>query len=335
MTDDLNQPKRRSGLQGWLLVALLAFLGGMLGSPWLEARVRGALPQWAQPAAPAKAATDNASAKALEARIAAMETRPGNALPADIAARLAALEAGRTADGAGAATLASDLGPMSDRLGQLEVRISALESAVRSATQAATQVQGFQGQLMTLQSGSTEQALRLRALASLVPLRRSLDAGVEGGEFVDAVAQALPAGSGDVVALRALAGRPVTLAGLQRSFAKLDQQRNELVSSAPQSQSWLDTAIGQARSLISAKARRSAEYAAAPLDAARAALSVGNVAAASRQLATLADHQRYAQWLEEAARFEAGRAALARVETALARQPPAALVPMAPAPAIR
>ena len=334
MTDPAESP-RRGGRFGWTVALLaLAFGAGMVGSPWFESQVRSRLPGWAGGGAAAVAPTSGAAeaqVKALEARLAAIEQAPasGGAVPADMAARLAALEASRTVDGAGAATLASDLGPMNDRLAQIELRIRTLETAVQTANSAAAQVGAFQGQLMTLQSGSSEQAVRLRALANLVPLRRALEAGTPASDFVEAIATALPAGSGDVVALRQAAVQPLTLAQVQRDFRA--RQQGTARTEAAHDESWLSTAMDQARSLIGGASAPSAAAESGALGQAQRLLNLGDVAGAARILRTLKDRARYDSWLVLADRYVASRAALLRVETALARQAPSALVPMTPA----
>jgi hypothetical protein len=345
MTDDsyAPQPARKGGGFGWTLALLLAsFAAGMIGSPWFESQVRSRLPAWAQtPAAHSSVpASDGAKLAALEARVLAAEQKPGSAgLPADVAARIAALEATRTIEGAGAATIATDLGPLGSRVTATEERLKVLEPAVQTATTAAAQIGASEARITALQSALAEQSARLRAFASLTPLRRALAAGAPAGAYVDALAAAVPAGSGDIALLRTAAARPVTLVSLQRGYG----QRQAIAAttagqaSTQSSDSWLATAMAQARALVGQGTAKSAAAGSDAVARGAAALQRGEVEAAMQQLrsAPPAQAQRFNDWLMDAERFVAARAALVRLETQLALSasasvtPPGALPPAA------
>ncbi len=345
MTDDSYAPPTRRRGRGfvWSLVLLLGgFAGGMLGSPWFEQQVRTRLPDWAGGGVAQTTSTaDSARFASLEARIAAAERAPLNtpALPADVAARISALEARRNVDGDGAATLAADLGPLGNRMTAVEERLKVLEPAVQTATTAAAQIGAADARISALQTALAEQSARLRAFASLAPLRRALNTGTPAAAYVDALAAAVPAGSGDISVLRAAAAHPITLIALQKAYA----QRRALVETrAGQAEtksgdSWLSTAMSQARALISDSAAKSAAAGDAVVRG-EAALRRGDVETAMRlvRAASSSEQQRFNDWLVDAERFIAVRAALIRIETSLALNATASVTPpgsLPPAPA--
>jgi hypothetical protein len=345
MTDDsyAPTPARKGGGFAWTLALLLAsFAAGMIGSPWFEKEVRSRLPAWAQTGAqpPAVSAGDSAKLAALEARIAAAEQTPAGAgLPADVAARIAALEATRTFEGAGAAAIATDLGPLGNRVTATEERLKVLEPAVQTATTAAAQIAAADARISALQTALAEQSARLRAFASLPPLRRALAAGAPAGAYVDALAAAVPAGSGDIALLRAAANRPLTLASLQRGFA----QRQAIAATTAgkvatqSSDSWLETAMAQARALVGqGSAAKSAVASSEAVGRAAAALKRGEVEVAMQQLrlAPPAQSQRFNDWLVDAERYVGARAALVRLETQLALSASAPVTPPGTLPAV-
>jgi hypothetical protein len=332
MTDDTYAtPKRKGGGFAWSLVLLLTgFAGGMLGSPWFESQVRGRLPAALQAEVPT-AALDGAKLAALEARLVAAEQKPGSAsLPADVAARLAALEANRMVEGAGAAALATDLDPLASRMSAIEERLKLLEPAVQTATTAAAQIGASEARISALQTAAAEHSARLRAFASLGPLRRALAAGTSATAYVEALAAAAPAESGDVALLRAAAARPITYAMLQRGF---DQRQAIVATAAGQAEtktgdSWLSTAMAQARALVGQGTPQSLQASDA-IALGHAALKRGDVEATMLLVrrASAAEQQRFNDWLVDAKRFTESSKALSRLETSLALSPTASITP--------
>jgi hypothetical protein len=344
MTDDSYAPHtpRKDGGFGWTLALLLgSFAAGMIGSPWFESQVRSRLPDWAQTGAAQNAApaSDGAKLAALEARLAAAEQKPASAsLPADVAARIAALEANRTVEGAGAAALATDLGPLGSRMTAAEERLKVLEPAVQTATTAAAQIGASEARITALQSALAEQSARLRAFASLAPLRRALANGTAAGAYVDSLAAAVPAGSGDIALLRAAATRPVTLASLQRGYA---QRQAITATTAGQantqaSDSWLQTAVAQARALVGQGNAKSPAARGETIARGAAALQRGDVDTAMRLVrsGTAAEQQRFSDWLVEAQRYVGVRAALVRIESELALSASASVTPPGALPSV-
>ncbi len=339
MTDDSyapQTPRKRGGGFAWTLVLLLgSFAAGMIGSPWFESQVRSRLPAWAQTSAAQPAVTsasDSAAFAALEARIAAAEQKPDSAgLPAAVAARIAALEANRTVEGAGAAALATDLGPLGNRMTAAEERLKVLEPAVQTATTAAAQIGASEARITALQSAVADQSARLRAFASLAPLRRALANGAPAGAYVDALAAAVPAGSGDIALLRAAVTQPKTLASLQQGYA----QRQAIVATTAGkantqvSDSWLETAMAQARALVGQSSSKNAAASSDSIVRGAAALQRGDVDAAMRLVRSSsgAEQQRFNDWLVEAQRYVGARAALTRIESELALSAAAPVTP--------
>jgi hypothetical protein len=338
MTDDTyTNPARKSGGRlGWGLALLLgAFGAGLIGSPWFEGQVRSRLPVALGGGSAKVSAANNidaATVAALDARLLTLEQKPaGAALPTDIDARIAALEAGRTVEGAGAAALATDLGPLGNRVTAAEERLKVLEPAVQTATTAAAQIGASEARISALQSALAEQSTRLRAFASLTPLRRAQAAGAPVAAYVDALAAAVPAGSGDIALLRAAANRPVTLSSLQKAYA---QRRALAETTAGRAQtttgdSWLGTAMAQARALIDKGNTAPSVVASDAILRGEAALRRGDVEAAVAALrsANTSNRDRFNDWLVDAERFSAARAALNRLETTLALSPTASVTP--------
>jgi hypothetical protein len=338
MTDDSYTspaPKRGNGFAWSLILLLGGFAAGMIGSPWFEAQVRTRLPAsigGSSPSAVTSSSIDTAKLAALEARLATAEQKPSSAaLPADVAARIAALEAGRTVEGAGAAALATDLGPLGNRVGAVEERLKVLEPAVQTATTAAAQIGASEARISALQAAVADQSTRLRAFASLTPLRRALAAGAPAAAYVDALAAAVPAGSGDIALLRAAANRPVTLASLQKAYA---QRRALVETTAGQaetttSDSWLKTAMAQARSLMDSSSTATKLTASDAIVRGEAALRRGDidVAVAAVRSTSSTSRDRFNDWLVDAERFTAASKALNRIETTLALSATAPVTP--------
>jgi hypothetical protein len=347
MNDDTYTPQATSAARkngrgvAWSLVLLLgAFGAGLIGSPWFEAQVRSRLPAaLGGGALPVTAAShfDDAKFAALEARLLAAEQKTGGAaLPTDVDARIAALEAGRTVESAGAAAIATDLGPLGNRMTAAEERLKVLEPAVQTATTAAAQIGASEARISALQTAVAEQSARLKAFASLAPLRRAMAAGTPATAYVDALAAAVPAGSGDIALLRAAAARPITLEVLAKTFA---QRRALTETTAGQAatkadDSWLGTAMAQAKTLISQGGGRQPATSDA-IARAEAALKRQDVDAAvlAVRSATGASRDRFNDWLVDADRYTAARSALNRLETKLALSASAPVTPAGPLPA--
>jgi hypothetical protein len=333
-----NSGKRGGGFAWGLVLVLSAFGAGMIGSPWFEAQVRSRLPAALGGSSSAVVANlDTAKLAALEVRLAAAEQKPAStALPADVDARIAALEAGRTVEGAGAAALATDLGPLGSRVTATEERLKVLEPAVQTATTAAAQIGAADARISALQTALADQSARLQAFASLAPLRRAMAAGTPAGAYVDALAAAAPAGSGDITLMRSFAARPITLAGLQRAYA---QRRALVATTAGQAatkadDSWLNTAMAQAKTLMN-QANRAAPAVSDAVQRGEVALRAGDVdtAIAAVRAATGPNRDRFNDWLVDAERYTAAKAALNRLETKLALSAAAPVTPAGSLPA--
>lgn len=225
-----------------LVALLLAFSAGLIGNPWFESRVRGALPEslaglgldsTERPAVDPRAMAD------LQQRVTALESQalaqplPAAAPPAasqTVLDRLSALEAAllvRPAPGApdGAAAVPGDAGlapafeALSSRLGALEERVSTAEASPPVAADLSTvtsRLDAVDAQLAAVQqrldrmerdSGTDLRELRTqtsqaRQLLSLAAARRALDLG-------QPLADLLPQLEQD------FAGQPMRLSALQ------------------------------------------------------------------------------------------------------------------------
>lgn len=336
MTSEHMPPtKPLSTKLAWSLVlVLLGTSLGMAGSPWFETQVRSRL-LGLKPSAEYSTTANMAQLKAMEARVTALAQKPEVALRTDFAARLAALESKLRVGHTGDSDLASDQDPMNDRLGQLEIRTRTVETAVRDAMAAAAQLNSFELRLTTLQSALADQAARLRAYANLIPLRHAINTGQAMDVYLDAIAAALPPGSGDIAALRRQSAQPITRAALLAQFDRTRAGLTQQQTPHP-SNSWLNTALIQARTLVSPQARIPSS---AALATARNAVAAGDIATAQNALkqASATEQQALSTWRRDAQRYLDTQAALTRLELRLAQQPAPSVLPsmtMAPAPVI-
>lgn len=306
----------------WAAAALFAGLSaGLLGSPWFETAVRGLLPASLQSPMP----TSDAKLAALKARMTAFEDRPAAALPTDISARLAALEASRQVGAAGAAAVASDLGPLSARVDAIDTRLTGAEQAAHAATTAAALIPGLQAQVQTNTNTMTDQTRQMRLLASLAPLRRQLDSGQPLGVYYDVVSSALGGSNADVAALRAVQSGGPTLGMLQHQLVALTPQLTEDNATAASSAhsnvpSWLSGPLSGLSSLVQVK--RTGAPAQQPALNGLLTLAVqrahsGDVASAAtimRKLPASAQN-RASLWLIAADKYVAAHAAMARIDS--------------------
>jgi hypothetical protein len=331
MTDPMSAPTSTSSRWPWLLVLLLlAFIAGLIGNAWFERQVRGLLPASLRGDAAAPAATGAANVAALEARVAALEQRPAAALPADVSARIAALEAQGATPVAGETALSPDL---SQRLAALEARAGAADSAAQGQ---AGQVAALQAQISGLGSQLARDVGQARAAVSLVSLRRAIDEGRPYAQSLDMVAPLLLPTDPDLQLLRrhAATGLPGP-AQLRQRFAVLRPSLAR-AAQAPQSASWVDNAMAQVRGLVSVKPADGSlpSSADAALAQAAARVEAGQFAAAIPLLQRLpASARSQAQgWIDQVNAAQLVQASLSRVEAQVLSPRALTTVSVAPAP---
>jgi hypothetical protein len=326
---ETSQPAKRTGWLWVIILALLAFAGGLIGSNWFEAQVRSRLP-WAQQLPGGltvsnpeltRITTLEEQVQTLTARVAALEQRPGD--PA-LAARVAALEAGRVATPTLQGPAPDVIGPapsvvepeLTGRVSALETKVGALElskDAAQGQLQALDQRMIGLTQAATQQSGAAAEAVQAakRAVAVL-GVRRALEQGQPLTLPLAALVPTLPEGSTDVAVLRRVERGAPTLAGLRSQFTRLRTSLEP--QAAPESQSFMDTVKG----LMTVKRTEETAPAQNPLAQAQARLNAGDVAGAAALLRRLPpERQRVAQaWLGQADLYVATQAAIARLEAA-------------------
>ncbi len=310
---DTHATPNKSNRFPWIVAALFAGFGaGMLGSPWFEATVRGLLPA-ALGGANSEKQTDLA---VLKTRIASLEERPTTGIPADISARLATLEAARQVGAAGAAAIASDLEPLSQRVDRIDTRLTSAEQAAHAATTAAALIPGLQAQVQTSTTVAAEQTKHTRMLASLGPLRRLIENGQPLGIYYGIISEALGASTSDVTILRQVQAGGPTLAALQQQYAALLPQ---LAPASPDQVSWIDHTLAGLTNLVQVKRSADASQQITTSSLATAAmqrLRSGDVASALVLVRRLpqASQNRVAAWQASASTYVASRVAMARIE---------------------
>lgn len=290
-------PPRRNVLPWVLAGALFVFLAGMIANPWFERSIRARLPFGS---APVVIATTSPVATppvepALSDTVSAMP--PGE--------RLARTEARIE-------TSAEQLARDAERIDRLNAEVAALnarlegeadrtEAASTVAVAAADRAQGMIAILLARQA--IESGRRLGSVENV--LRASFDA-----RYPQAVAS-----------ISALGAAPVTLAMLQRDFARLNPANNGAQLD------WWQTLTTTVRSMVS----RPGDAAQASHDAAALALARGDVAAAANHLRRLPPPRSAAvtAWLATADRLQAGLSALNVLETAAITLPMPVAVPAA------
>lgn len=306
----------RPGQLPWVIAGLLsAFLAGMIGSPWLESRVRAALPVSLRPKEHADLDTTlMARAAALESRLQALEARPLGNDAADLTAKVAALEAHQQSDTSGAAKVANDLGPLGQRVDTLELRLTTAEQAAHAATSAAAQIPSLQNQVLAMSTAVTQLALHQRALASLPLLRRALENGQPIESYLALIAPMLTPNNPDLVQLRQLTPVP-TLATLQNDLSRLGRTTGGALSTS--ASAWLENAMSTVRNLVQVKRGDAVNQPSEgnnPVQDAQGRLRLGDVDGAVILIkqSTPSDQQRL--WLQAAARFQLARKTLGHLE---------------------
>lgn len=238
--DETGTVRKPRALLPWMLaVGILAFAIGMLLSPWFEENVRSRLPgAFNQPDVGAIAARQDREAQsldALEVRVTALEARPASAAvtpgggPPALNDQLAA----GTALGAGAA-----------RPAQLEARIDALD---RGAQAAGTRIENLAAELASLNvrmaavgdnaAASIESAAtsadKARGVLLVTAARRAAEQGQSLAVLEPALRRQFGAENADAVDKLLTASRAApTLDGLRQRFSRL---RPALLSNAPPS----------------------------------------------------------------------------------------------------
>jgi hypothetical protein len=291
-----SAPAQRRSVWPWLLVvALVVFLLGLIGSPWLEQRVRGALPQ-------GFVAVPAGSTAALERRVAALE------------AKLAAH----------AALPADDL-PPGERLVRVETQVAALSAAQRASEARIGQIQGQVGgmgarvavvgeKIDAAVEGATEGAEQAQGLVLVASARRAVEAGQPLGALETPLRERFASDAETVEALIAAARQPITLVQLRSRFAAL---RPELEAAATPG-GWWDQLRAMFGDVVTV--RRAGEAGGTPtvrLGEAQRALDRGDVAGAANIVARVPGAYGPADaWLAQARGYARAQAALARLEAA-------------------
>ncbi len=305
----------KGGRFPWVMAALFAGLSaGLLGSPWLESAVRGVLPASLQSPMHDSAA----ELAALKVRVAAIEEHPTTAMPADISARLATLEAARQVGAASAAAVASDLEPLNQRVDRIDTRLTGAELAAHTATTAAALIPGLQAQVQTNTNMTNDQITHMRLLASLGPLRRLLENGQPLGVYYGVVSDALGGNLSEVAALRQVQSGGPTLGWLQQQLATMSV--HGVPAPGPTSAaSWFDTTLANLANLVQVKHPQLPAQQTASGNLVAMALQrtrSGDVAGAITLIRTLpaTAQGRAAPWLAAADKYVAARSALTAIE---------------------
>lgn len=317
----------------WVISAvLLAFALGLIANPWFEASVRSKLPvlpaalgttavPMSQAAAPSAASA--AALATLQNRLAALEKRPlVDTAPASHGA------AGASVAGAAASLATGVPADIAQRLARLEARLDAAEHGSPAITARLDQLTGAiatlsgrldvaaQAQQAVVVSG-TVAADRAQALLAVLAAHHAIDGGARLGALELPLRQQLAASyPGAVEAVAALGAAPVTLAGLRQSFDRLRPQLSDEPVAASDWRSSLSVALG---TIVRVHASPKTGATAAAVDAAAVALRAGDVAGARERLAVLPmpPRARAAAWIVAADRYVAGTRGLAALDAAM------------------
>lgn len=237
MIDDeaRETPRPRSAVP-WVLVAgLVLFAAGLLLSPWFETNVRTRLPGALQrpdvELLAVRVEREAGTITALEARVAALETRPASAPLGDAAATPRALN--------DPVPLALGGGPSAERLARLEARIEALD---RGQAQASTRLDNVSAELAGINvkieqvggnaarsiEAAAASAEKARGVLLVTAARRAAEQGQSLAVLAPALRRHFAAADADAVErlLTASPGAP-TLAVLRRRFAQIRPQLAE------------------------------------------------------------------------------------------------------------
>lgn len=288
-------PPRRSVVPWVLAGALFVFLAGMIANPWFERSIRARLPFGSAPVvtAPASPVAAPTVAPAPSGTVAAMP--PGE--------RLARTEARIE-------TSAEQLARDAERIDRLNAEVAALSARLESEA----------GRTEAASTAAVAAADRAQGMIAILLARQAIESGRRLGSVENVLRASFDARYPQAVAsISALGAAPVTLAMLQRDFARLNPATNGAQLD------WWQALTTTVRSMVS----RPGDAAQASHDAAALALARGDVAAAANHLRRLPPPRSPAvtAWLAAADRLQAGLAALNVLETAAITLPMPATVP--------
>ena len=353
-----RRPGPGSILPWMIALLLLAFIIGMIGSPWFERQVRPRLPFVAQEsdlgAINARLEAQQDELTRLETRIAALEQRPQPAvLPPGGTAALAGADPAAEGQPALNDPVLPELtaGLATERLGRVQNRVDALD---RQQTLLGNRVDNLSAEVAGLTvrvedtrgetSSRVEQAERLAREARAVVLLSRARSAFETGQPVDNMAPALRAAFGpdsDEDVDRLVAGmRDIAGPGeLQTRFAALRPTLLGAADAEADAQlSWWQRILKDLGSIFTI--RRSGEERANDaneqiVEAVSNALDEGNVAAAVSTYARLPEPVRAEgqRWFRDALRYARTKSLLDRLETrAVIADAPGAVAPLPPQP---
>ncbi len=319
-----NEPRGGSRMAWAISLFLAIFIVGLLGSPWLEAQLRGALPGFnALPGSPAR--LDDRQ-DAADRRIRALEQQ------------MAALKAAPKANaGVAAAADSTELARLEERLANLgtlrtqdDQRIDYLTAEV---ARVATRVDETQRNTNASIAAAASGAERAQAVLLITTVRRALETGQPLGALEASLRQTFDtAPPATLDAVQRLAQTPASLPLLQQQLTRLAPALAvQTDSNSSQTGLWaqMQSALSDMVVLRRSDTTRAPDTASL-LTRAEGRLERGDVAGAItvvRQM-PIAVQRRAGNWLAAAQRHVAGMKALADLEQI-------ALAPAAPAIAPR
>ncbi len=322
---------RGSGMAAWLIILLLvAFIGGMLLSPWFENEVRPRLPfitaERAEDALTARLDQQERAIELLEGRIAAVEQRPeapslpsviadtneqpalNDPVPAEAAAELA------TGQLAGLSTRVDALDRQQTQIGS---RVDNLSAEVAGLT---VRVQDTRGEA----AGQVERAERLareaRSVILVAQARRAFEQGQPLGPVEPALRTALGPDSSEqidrlVAGMRGLV-RPPALAD---RFARLAPQLIDPARGQAGEESWWSSFTSGVASIFEVRRAQdepNAERTEDVVARVETLIRAGNVDGALAAFRSLPDavQQRGQRWARDAQRYLQTESVLAQLE---------------------
>jgi hypothetical protein len=315
--DAVDEAPRRNPWPWVIGGAAVVFSLGMIGSPWLEAQVRGQLPPTLQ-TAPAQ--VPDPRVDALEARVRALEAAPKAALSAPAPAsndgnaglegRIAALEAQAVA-------LQGNDGSLVTRLGQVSEELARTSSAVVAGDR------------------------QVRDLFLLGVARRLVELGRPLGRVETLLAERF--GSIDAPAVEALAAWSRVPQTRGTLMARLETLDAAILDTKTAGNSWWDRLKARLSGLVTVQRGDNGPAQPDPgaVPAARKALEAGDLQVAAARIEQAPAGPARDQWLADARALIAAEAALDRLETQLLAdavatmpsvQPPVNMVPATPSP---
>ncbi|MBZ6377555.1 MULTISPECIES: COG4223 family protein [Pacificimonas] len=316
----------------WLVVFLLiAFIGGMLLSPWFEQQVRPRLPFPYEPdvaeVVTARLDSHEQAIERLESRVAALEQRPGlPSLPAQTA-RAEEGEQPALNDPVLAAEVAEQASTQITRLetrvdaldrqqSQLGGRVDNLSAEVAGLT---VRVQDSRGESAARVARAEELAREARAVILIAQARRAFAAGEPLGPLEPALRSALGADADDALddlsaGMRGLVRPPALAARFERLAPQLLDS-----SAAEGEQGWWQSFTGGLADIFQvrrADTDSSAERAEDIVAEVEEEIEAGDVEGAVAAYRRLPDdiQRRGARWLRDAQRYVQTENLLARLE---------------------